>query len=187
MNWVVVGRKGTELFGANYVIFLSLTPILNSLRSVGHCNCNFQLRSSSKVDCSGKSLRVLREFEDFETHFRRINGWRLIKFREAPHIVGQLYGVPHGIEFYGCFNTARPLALEFGLLRMVRQPSADTHVIWAVRHKVTRPQTILKFRPPSSLDYRTRHGSQSVAHSILFHLFLQFLTLQLQFPTSELF
>jgi hypothetical protein len=28
-----------------------------------------------------------------------------------------------------CFNIARPLALEFGLLRMVRQPSADTHVI----------------------------------------------------------
>jgi hypothetical protein len=28
-------------------------------------------------------------------------------------------------------------------------------------HKVIWPQTILKFRPPSSLDYRTRHGSQS--------------------------
>jgi hypothetical protein len=28
-----------------------------------------------------------------------------------------------------CFNIVRPLALEFGLLRMVRQPSADTHVI----------------------------------------------------------
>jgi hypothetical protein len=60
-----------------------------------------------------------------------------------------------------CFNIVRPLALEFGLLRMVRQPSADTHVIWVARHKVTRPQTILKFRPPSSLDYRTRYGSQS--------------------------
>jgi hypothetical protein len=61
-----------------------------------------------------------------------------------------------------CFNIVRQLALEFGLLRMVRQPSADTHVIWVARHKVTRPQTILKFRPPSSLDYRTRHGSQSL-------------------------
>jgi hypothetical protein len=60
-----------------------------------------------------------------------------------------------------CFNIVRPLALEFGLLRMVGQPSADTHVIWVARHKVTRPQTIFKFRPPSSLDYRTRHGSQS--------------------------
>jgi hypothetical protein len=59
-----------------------------------------------------------------------------------------------------CFNIVKPLALEFGLLRMVRQPSADTHEIWVARHKVTRPQTILKFRPPSSLDYRTRHGSQ---------------------------
>jgi hypothetical protein len=29
-------------------------------------------------------------------------------------------------------------------------------------NKVSRPQTILKFRPPSSLDYRTRHGSQSL-------------------------
>jgi hypothetical protein len=28
-----------------------------------------------------------------------------------------------------CFNIVRPLALEFGLLCMVRQPSADTHVI----------------------------------------------------------
>jgi hypothetical protein len=28
-----------------------------------------------------------------------------------------------------CFNIVRPLALEFGLLRMVRQPSLDTHVI----------------------------------------------------------
>jgi hypothetical protein len=59
-----------------------------------------------------------------------------------------------------CFNIVRPLALEFGLLRMVIQPSADAHVIWVALHKVTRPQTILKFRPPSSLDYRTRHGSQ---------------------------
>jgi hypothetical protein len=31
---------------------------------------------------------------------------------------------------------SRPLALEFGLLRMVRQPSADAHVIWVARHKV---------------------------------------------------
>jgi hypothetical protein len=37
-----------------------------------------------------------------------------------------------------------------------RQPSVDTHVIWVARHKVTRP--ILKFRPPGSLDYRTRHS-----------------------------
>jgi hypothetical protein len=51
-----------------------------------------------------------------------------------------------------CFNIVRPLALEFGLLRMVRQPSADAHVIWVARHKVTWPQTILKFWPPSSLD-----------------------------------
>jgi hypothetical protein len=60
-----------------------------------------------------------------------------------------------------CFNIVRQLALEFGLLCMVRQPSANTHVIWVARHKVTRPQTIFKFRPPSRLDYRTRHGSQS--------------------------
>jgi hypothetical protein len=44
---------------------------------------------------------------------------------------------------------------------MVIQHRADTHVIWVARHKVTRPQTILKFRPPSSLDSRTRHGSES--------------------------
>jgi hypothetical protein len=28
-----------------------------------------------------------------------------------------------------CFNIDRPLPLEFGRLHMVRQPSADTHVI----------------------------------------------------------
>jgi hypothetical protein len=61
-----------------------------------------------------------------------------------------------------CLNILRLLALEFGLLLMVRQPSADAHGILVARHKVTRPQTILKFRPPSSLDYRTRHGSQSI-------------------------
>jgi hypothetical protein len=65
------------------------------------------------------------------------------------------------IEGTGVLTSLGPLALEFGLLRMVRQPSADTHVIWVARHKVIRPQTILKFRPPSSLDYRTSHGSQS--------------------------
>jgi hypothetical protein len=52
--------------------------------------------------------------------------------------------------------------MEFGLHCMIRQPSVDTHVIWVAKHKVTRPQTILKFRPPSSMDYRTRHGSQSL-------------------------
>jgi hypothetical protein len=45
--------------------------------------------------------------------------------------------------------------------------SADVYVIWVAWHKVTRPQTILKFRPPSSLDYRTRHGSQSSAKTCL--------------------
>jgi hypothetical protein len=39
------------------------------------------------------------KFEDFETHFRI----RLVKFHEAPHIVGQLHGVPHGI--LRVFNT----------------------------------------------------------------------------------
>jgi hypothetical protein len=34
-----------------------------------------------------------------------------------------------------CFNIIRLLALEFGLLRMVRQPSADSHVIWVALHK----------------------------------------------------
>jgi hypothetical protein len=35
------------------------------------------------------------------------------------------------------------------------------HVIWVVRNKVTRTHSILKFRPPSRLDYRTHHCSQS--------------------------
>jgi hypothetical protein len=33
------------------------------------------------------------------------------------------------LEGTGVFNIARLLALEFGLLRYVRQPSADAHVI----------------------------------------------------------
>jgi hypothetical protein len=40
---------------------------------------------------------------------------------------------------------------------MIRQPNADTHVIWVARHKVTRPQTILKFRPHNSLDPSLDH------------------------------
>jgi hypothetical protein len=40
--------------------------------------------------------------EDFETHFRIK---RRVKFHEATHIVGQLYGVPHGI--IRVFNTIR--------------------------------------------------------------------------------
>jgi hypothetical protein len=63
-----------------------------------------------------------------------------------------------------CFKIARSLDLEFGLLCMIRQPSsADTHVIWVARHKVNRqpnhPQ--IPTSRPSSLDYRTRHISQS--------------------------
>jgi hypothetical protein len=41
------------------------------------------------------------------------------------------------------------------------QPSADIKWSFKVRTGATRPQTILKCRLPSSLDYRTRHGSQS--------------------------
>jgi hypothetical protein len=37
-----------------------------------------------------------------------------------------------------CFNIARPLPLEFGLHCMIRQPSADTHVIWVARHKPSK-------------------------------------------------
>jgi hypothetical protein len=48
------------------------------------------LRNFTKVDCSV-------ELEDFETHFHLVNYSRLVKFHEAPHIVGQQYGVPHGI------------------------------------------------------------------------------------------
>jgi hypothetical protein len=42
-----------------------------------------------------------------------------------------------------------------------RQPSADIKWSLQVRTGATRPQTILKCRLPSSLDYRTHHGSQS--------------------------
>jgi hypothetical protein len=59
---------------------------------------------SFKVDCSGKRLWSVGKFEDFETHFRiKIVLKRLLKLHQAPHRVGQLYGVPHGI--LKVFNT----------------------------------------------------------------------------------
>jgi hypothetical protein len=39
-------------------------------------------------------------FEDFETHFCIKWCYRLLKYHEAPNIVGQLYGMPHGIFHY---------------------------------------------------------------------------------------
>jgi hypothetical protein len=39
-----------------------------------------------------------------------------------------------------CFNIVRPLSLEFGLLRIVRQPSADAHVIWVADTKSPDPK-----------------------------------------------
>jgi hypothetical protein len=84
-----------------------------------------------------------------------------------------------------CFNIARPLALEFGLLRMVRQPSADTHMIWVAWHKVTQPQTILKFRPPSSLDYRTRHGSLSWVQCKHWIISSRCNVIQHRYPTAD--
>jgi hypothetical protein len=47
------------------------------------------------------------------------------------------------------------------------QPSADIKWSFKVRTGATQPQTILKCRLPSSLDYRTRHGSQSNFQSCL--------------------
>jgi hypothetical protein len=46
-----------------------------------------------KLNAREKTLGAGEKLEDFETHFRI----RLLKFHEAPHIVGQLYRVPHGI------------------------------------------------------------------------------------------
>ena len=36
----------------------------------------------------------------------------------------------------------------------------------------SRPQAILKFRPPSSLDYKARHGPQTAAFLSLYENFL---------------
>jgi hypothetical protein len=62
-------------------------------------------------------------------------------------------------------------------LRMVRshiitngQPSADIKWSFKVRTGATRPQTILKCRLLSSLDYRTRHGSQSRSSNLFWIL-----------------
>jgi hypothetical protein len=54
------------------------------------------------------------------------------------------------------------LAIGFGIWSALYDQATQTQA----RHKVTRPQTILKFQPPSSLDYRTCHGSQSRSRGI---------------------
>ena len=39
--------------------------------------------------------------------------------------------------------------------------SADAGIVRQDSPRASRPQVILKFRPPSSLDYKARHGPQS--------------------------
>jgi hypothetical protein len=49
--------------------------------------------------------------------------------------------------------------------------SADTHVILVAQHKVTRPQTILKFQPPSAVAWITaaHYKNAYLLFHILFH------------------
>ena len=40
--------------------------------------------------------------------------------------------------------------------------SADAGIVRQDSPRASRPQAILKLRPPSSLDYKARHGPQTV-------------------------
>ena len=40
--------------------------------------------------------------------------------------------------------------------------SADAGIVRQDSPRASRPQAILKFRPPSSLDYKARHGPQTI-------------------------
>ena len=48
--------------------------------------------------------------------------------------------------------------------------SADAGIVRQDSPRASRPQAILKLRPPSSLDYKARHGPQTPRNLILYHI-----------------
>jgi hypothetical protein len=59
------------------------------------------------------------------TVVKKMAGTPVLPSTDCPDVAALLYS-NRGNR---CFNIARPLALEFGLQCMIRQPTADTHVI----------------------------------------------------------
>ena len=48
--------------------------------------------------------------------------------------------------------------------------SADAGIVRQDSPRASRPQAILKFRPPSSLDYKARHGPQTTKQTYLLNV-----------------
>jgi hypothetical protein len=97
----------------------------------------------TKVDCSGKRLMVCWKIWGFWNLFLyKMLLKTLLKFHEAPHIVGQPYGVPHGIfqKSLTLFYTK----VSFQILKFYNRPSVlfpsiqlyiSSIFVWAKRCK----------------------------------------------------
>ena len=60
------------------------------------------------------------------------------------------------------FSHTSPMATQVLQHRCDQWASADAGIVRQDSPRASRPQAILKFRPPSSLDYKARHGPQTI-------------------------
>ena len=59
------------------------------------------------------------------------------------------------------FSHTSPMATQVLQHKCDQWASADAGIVRQDSPRASRPQAILKFRPPSSLDYKARHGPQT--------------------------
>ena len=59
------------------------------------------------------------------------------------------------------FSHTSPMATQVLQYKCDQWASADAGIVRQDSPRASRPQAILKFRPPSSLDYKARHGPQT--------------------------
>ena len=59
------------------------------------------------------------------------------------------------------FSHTSPTATQVLQHKCDQWASADAGIVRQDSPRASRPQAILKFRPPSSLDYKARHGPQT--------------------------
>ena len=60
------------------------------------------------------------------------------------------------------FSHTSPTATQVLQHKCDQWASADAGIVRQDSPRASRPQAILKLRPPSSLDYKARHGPQTL-------------------------
>jgi hypothetical protein len=73
------------------------------------------------------------------------------------------------------FSHTSPTATQVLQHKCDQWASADAGIVRQDSPRASRPQAILKFRPPSSLDYKARHGPQTntLINKSSLHVFLK--------------